>query len=245
MDKAMFDCVERHYEWEFEFVSGYGFNSGFNDKVKHLAHRLWDIRGELKQKLSDLQLIVKRLTNTLWGKSMARAQLTYKRTVKEENLFKVLRYNEGYVYSIKKIQNGLNEYQVKWLSPISRKFIRPQFGINCLSASRVWMQEVIYKATDLFLGIWYSNTDCFVMNFDAVKKLNDAMDGKLVGKGLGQMDYEFDKMAVKFICVSPKKYLVVFEDGTNLARFPPTFLTPDKYDEYYTYLWVRATHQLK
>jgi hypothetical protein len=171
---------------------------------------------------------------------LARDLLTFKRVVKAEKLFKVLCYNEGFVYSVKAGEPGY--FNVKLINPIAQKYIRPQFGVNCLSGSRVWMQDMIYKAVDAGLTIHYSNTDCFVMSTGDIVKLNALANDALIGRQLGQMEYEVQASRC-FICLSPKKYLHCLANGSVRVRFPPKGVPESQYEATFTHLWARVTKE--
>jgi DNA polymerase elongation subunit (family B) len=92
----------------------------------------------------------------------------------------------------------------------------PQFGVNVLSASIVGMHQIIREAHKMGIRILYTNTDCLLFEVDQDEKM-----GKYIGPGLGQFDYEFREYSRKFVCLSKKKYLHCFENGTFRVRFPP------------------------
>jgi hypothetical protein len=228
LDKQLFDYINEHYEWDFDFVSGVGFLGGFNTKIGEVAQKMWAIRMQLKSDQCPLQGVVKRMINTLWGKSMSKDCYVYTREILGDRLMQTLKFNKRYVLGFKRIPDT-ELYRVHFVKPICVSFTRPQFGINILSWSCVSMHNLIDK---IFLQrVFYSNTDCLVMTRDDAMALNSLFENKLIGTALGQMDFEFQEKARKFICISPRKYIFCFENGQFKVRFGPKEGNPEEYFE--------------
>jgi hypothetical protein len=228
MDKNLFDAIGRSYNWQWEFICGYGFEEGFNCTIQDVAAKLWRIRSELKEKGSPLQGVIKRLINSLWGKAIARDRLTYARVVAAEEIGDFVRRNSEFIFKLHKCDET---YKVQLVKPVVFSFRRPQFGVNVLSWSRLVMQDIIRQAVSNGLMIYYSNTDCLVMKREEAEKLNEFIGG-LIGKDLGQFDYEFPQKATKFICLSARKYLFRFEDGTMKVRYSGDKQEPELWFEW-------------
>jgi hypothetical protein len=93
---------------------------------------------------------------------------------------------------------------------------QPQFGVNVKSWSRKVMQEIIYKAVDLGMEIFYSNTDSiFVSRSDAQWLQNFGIVE--IGPELGQ--WKIEKEFTKFICLGPKTYWMRMRDGSVKHSF--------------------------
>jgi hypothetical protein len=214
VDKVFFEHLYETHCMGFTFLQGYGFREGFNTKIRDVAVKLWTIRTELKAEKSPLELIIKRLLNSFWGKSIAKIWEVKMRTVEDDKLVNMLKRNAGFVYEMHRVQEG--NWSVALARPIVKAYRMPQFGVNVLSHSIVYMHQIICEAEAMGMRILYTNTDCLLFEVDQDEKMR-----KWIGPNLGQFDFEFEKYSVKFICLSKKKYLHCFEDGKFRVRFPP------------------------
>jgi hypothetical protein len=220
LDKAMFEHAQAHMRFKFKFVSGYGFNQGFNTKIRDVAVKLWELRMSVKGR--PVEKIMKRLMNSLWGKSIAKIWDVKVRTVEDNKMRNVLVRNEGFVYEMHR--TGEAKWQVALARPIVKAFRMPQFGINVLSSSIVQMREIISNCNEIDVPVFYTNTDCLLLKQEDLPKLKaftEFYDNELLGEGLGQFSDEFKVPSRKFICLSKKKYLHCFVDETFRVRFPP------------------------
>jgi hypothetical protein len=217
LDKTMFEAIGKRYEWEYQWVSGYGFDKGFNMRIKDVAMKLWIIRMELKAQNSPLQAVMKRMINTLFGKSIARERLTYTTNVTADVLMRCLSRRPNFIFSFKK--QG-DEYQVKWVEPLVINWTHPQFGVNVLTWSRAMMIRHIDNVRAVCGSVYYVNTDCLVMNKEVAEQLND--NWPFIGQELGQFSDELPMPAVKFISLSQRSYMFSFPNGRVKVRNGPT-----------------------
>jgi hypothetical protein len=103
-----------------------------------------------------------------------------------------------------------------FLREISTNWGQPQFGVNVKSWSRKVMQEIVYKAADLGVEIFYSNTDSlFVRRCDAATLVECGV--LEVGYCLGQ--FKIEREFERFICLSPKMYWMRLKDGSEKHSF--------------------------
>jgi hypothetical protein len=227
MDKVMFDAISKRYTWEFQWLSGYGFNEGFNWGIKEVAQTLWDLRMKLRGKGNPLQAVVKRMINSLFGKSIARERLTANTVMSKSMLLSILnRGAKSRIFWFKKVKDGEN-YAVKFVKSIVMNWIRPQFGVNVLNWSRVSMQTMIDRAEAACAPVYYVNTDCMVMREGLINHVNQQLMGGLLGEKLGQFDWELPVRARKFVCISRRSYMFALEDGTYKVRFGPKDEDPE------------------
>jgi hypothetical protein len=229
IDKVMFDAICQRYTWEYTWISGYGFNEGFSYNIHEVAQNLWDMRMELKGKGSPLQAVVKRMINSMFGKSIAREKLTRSVVLSQSALLKILnKRSKSHIFSFKKMRDGEN-YNVKFVNSIVMNWIRPQFGVNVLNWSRVSMQKMIDRVEGMTATVYYVNTDCMVMHEGHIMHVNDVMGGELIGPRLGQFDWELPMTATKFVCISRRSYMFRFTDGTFKVRFGPKDENPEEW----------------
>ena len=104
------------------------------------------------------------------------------------------------------------------------------------------MNEVFYRAADLNVPIYYSNTDSLVLDTANLNKL-----GPILGNDLGQFKIERENIT-KFICISAKKYIQVMgkalEDGvrtpteTKVVGLHKLKNKPENVEEYFEHLYA-------
>ena len=221
LSKTVLENLLKHYDMEYTFISGYYFDEGFNCNIRNLANDLYGIREELKVKNDRINDVFKSILNTLWGKC------TYKpknmknvtRTIGEDS-DKFLNVNYDYIYKSKPINETSVTYAIT--KPLSLEYGIPQFSTSILSYSRSFMNDVYFKAADMDIPIYYSNTDCCLMDKANIYKLG------IVGDKLGEFKIEHDNIS-RAIIISPKKFIHIYSDGRP-ARCVWRYKTDD--DEY-------------
>jgi hypothetical protein len=202
VEKTWWECFRRHYDVEYEFISGYYFCEVKNT-VGELAEDLWELRMKAKKEGNEgLQLMLKRTLNSLWGKTMWQGKPIQDVMM---NVGKVAEFveNNPLVYSTKRMTGDL--VRVRVIKPIWMPWQRPQFGVSILSKGRTVMQDLTYTAE-----VYYCNTDSLLVRREDVRKFP-------LGEKLGTFHVEYE--IKKFICLSPKKWFRVLIDGTTMHSF--------------------------
>jgi hypothetical protein len=201
-DKTWWECFLHHYDVEWKFVSGYSFGEVRN-VVGPLAEHLWRLRTEAKERGDEgVQLMIKRTLNSLWGKTLWKGKPISEEMVEPDRVQKYID-EHPLTYSTKRVGNKV---RVRVIKPVYMPWQRPQFGVTILSRGRAVMQDVTYGPAT----VYYCNTDCVLVSRE---------DSALIdqGKELGQFHVEYEMR--KFICLSPKKWLRVLNDGTVMHSF--------------------------
>jgi hypothetical protein len=218
LDMELFATIKAWYDLEYDLISGFGFTGGFNTNVKKVAVEMWQLRMEIQPPV--LAKVVKRMINSMFGKSIQKEKLTYQVTYDKDHFFSYLRLTKltDGIFSVKKRGDS---FSVTFAHSIVVNWIRPQFGVNVLSWSRTMMGTYMWCGSSVGVNVFYVNTDSMVMTKEDAKKLNMKCNWQLIGDKLGTFSYEFPNTARKFICLSKKKYLFCFNDGTFKVRFGP------------------------
>jgi hypothetical protein len=189
--------------------------------IKDLTLRLYKMKTEATD--PKMVRVLKNLMNSMWGKAMQKGYPIREKIVPNEKIEWYCNFQGSYVYSKKQINP--DQWLVKIVVPISADFTCPQFSVNVSSYSRKIMQEMIYKAVDMKIPTYYSNTDSICLLEEDAGKLFD-------GNGLGDFVKEFQSPTRKFICISPKKYIHCFQDGTyKTCNGPRHGEDPEEYFE--------------
>jgi hypothetical protein len=213
LDKYMFEMICKHYDIKYKFVTGVCFE-GFNSKLKDLIDVLYNLRLEYKRKGSEILHVLKRLMNSLYGKSIQKQNPIYKVKVLKSKIedFKV--FNEHFISSMKPCSDG--DFEVELVKTIRDKWTVPQFACSVLSYFKVKMAELAYECVDLGVQVYYINTHCLTMSRDEFDLLN--LKHGLLSDELGKFSMEVESKL--FIILGPFKNLHVLEDGTPRSRYP-------------------------
>jgi hypothetical protein len=70
VDKRALEDLIEYYDIEFDVIRGYGFNQGFNRKIRRFIELLFNLREEYKAKKNPLQATIKPLMNSIYSKSV-------------------------------------------------------------------------------------------------------------------------------------------------------------------------------
>jgi hypothetical protein len=65
----MFELILEHYYIDYKIIGGYALTEGFNTKTSEGTRRLYSGRKKFKSQGSNIQLLIKRMLNSMWGKS--------------------------------------------------------------------------------------------------------------------------------------------------------------------------------
>ena len=204
LSKTMLLNLVKHYDIEYEFLSGYYFDEGFNDNIKRLARDLYDLREYYKSTGSRIEAAFKGILCTLWGKNTYKPKKFVQKTKDLSDFDKVRNKHGVFLYSSQQVNDATVSYTLA--KPLSLEYGIPQFSTNILSFSRAFMKDLYFKAADLDIPIYYSNTDCLLMNLADIDKLG------VVGDKLGEFKVEYAGI-VRAIIISAKKFLWIYKDG--------------------------------
>jgi hypothetical protein len=207
LDKVSFRLLSEHYDLNYDFINGLGFSS-FNTKIADVSRSLYAERMKAKKEgHSKTGLIIKRLLNSLWGKSIQKANPTYEVFIREESITGFKSFNANFLYSCKKDikrteQEG--QYVCRLIKPLLVHWSCPQFAASVLSFSRAYMQTLTYRAIDNNIRVLMINTDSLTMTLSDFNKFN-TLCFSLLSSELGGFSIEVESTC--FIAISPRKYI--------------------------------------
>jgi hypothetical protein len=227
MDRTQYELIMKHYEVDYDFVSGYYFE-GYNRAIGKLAMRLFNMRAAAGR---DVSLALKRLMNSMWGKAMCKGFPVRDKNIPDSEVEAFCQRQYPYVYKRSPRPDG--SWNIRIVRPILADLSCPQFSVNVSSWSRRVMQETIYSAVDHGIPIFYSNTDCLCLREPDVPRLAEASGRKFLVSGAGAAlgDFVREHQSRKFICLSQKKYIHCLKSGGSHVCYGPRSGDPEKYFE--------------
>ena len=204
LHKTIFENLLKHYDLEYKFISGYYFDEGFNNNIKKLAMELYDLREYFKSLNHRIEAAFKGILCTLWGKCVYKQKKTQEKHIEIERSDDFLNVNYDFIYKSRQINNNIISFTLT--KPLSLEYGIPQFSTNILSFSRSFMNDLYFKATDLQIPIYYSNTDCLLLDHENIDKLG------IIGDKLGEFKIEYKDIS-RAIIISGKKFLWIYKSG--------------------------------
>ena len=209
VSRLSFENLLKHYDIEYNFISGYYFDEGFNENIKRLATDLYNIRNDLKRNNERIQCVFKLILNTLWGRCTYKPKLLLKKVKSADRLDYLLNKHSKFMYSYRKCNNST--VQITLANPLALDYGIPHFSSNILSYSRAFMNDIYFKASDMNMPIYYSRTDSLLINRDHAYKLN------IIGNELGDFQIEYDNIAY-FKIFSANRFVWEYSDEKESRR---------------------------
>ena len=204
-DKQYLTALLNHYDIDYDFVSGLYYNEGFNTKIRDITSRLYATRQELKQNGSVIEQCFKAILSSIWGKNTHKQLNTYTVYRSTSDADKFRHVNHDFIYYERQVND--NTIMFVMMQSLSPDYACPQFSTNVLSFSRSFMNDLYYRAADLGYPVYYSNTDCLLMDTEHAHALG------VIGNALGEYKVEYENIT-NIIIMKPKTFLWQFADGS-------------------------------
>ncbi len=218
VDKYTLEDYCEFHEMKYEFIEGVYWNET-NNKIQKVIQHLYDERLKYKKTNQALQMSLKLLMNSSYGKTILKESKYKVKVVK--NLEKYVSKNYNQLVEAKKY--GKN-YLLKTLNNKYEHYNRAHIGCSILSISKRIMNQVMGLANDNDIEIYYQDTDSMHIVDSKVEKLEtlfkEKYDRELKGGKMGQFHCDFDfpgknLRTKKSIILGKKAYfdLVINDEG--------------------------------
>ena len=196
---------------ECEIIRGYKWCGQKSFLIREVIQKLHKLRCEYKKTKNPLQLIIKLIMNSAYGKMIQKPITTEKlfkkyQTMKKDKktnefiqeypLNKYLIKNSAKVISYCQVNNNL--YKIKVGKQIDNFYTNTLLGVQILSMSKRIMNEVMVTAEDLNINIYYQDTDSMHIQRNRLNDLANEFKRRfgreLIGTDLGQFHNDFDEV---------------------------------------------------
>ena len=221
---------------ECEILRGYKWTGEKSFLIRDVIQNLHLLRCEYKKTKNPLQLVIKLIMNSAYGKMIQKPITTsteFKRKhtkvfnkklndyVDDYPLDKYLIKNSAKIISY--IQVNKNLYAIKVGQQIDTFYTNTLLGVQILSMSKRIMNEVMCTAEDIGIKIYYQDTDSMHIQKNKINNLAEEYKKRfgreLIGKNLGQFHNDFDEVengyAYKSIFVGKKMYVDMLKNEKN------------------------------
>ena len=197
---------------ECEILRGYKWCGEKSFLIRDVIQNLHLLRCEYKKTHNPLQLVIKLIMNSAYGKMIQKpitTKVVFKKyqsmklnkktneMVTEYPLNKFLIKNSAKI--IKYTQVNKNLYAIKVGQQIDDFYTNTLLGVQILSMSKRIMNEVMCTAEDLNINIYYQDTDSMHIQKSRLNDLSNEyfkrFGRELIGKNLGQFHNDFDEVA--------------------------------------------------
>ena len=221
---------------ECEVLRGYKWTGEKSFLIRDIIQNLHLLRCEYKKTKNPLQLVIKLIMNSAYGKMIQKPITTtteFKRKhtkifdkklndyVDDYPLDKYLIKNSSKIISYIQVNKNLNAIKVG--QQIDTFYTNTLLGVQILSMSKRIMNEVMCTAEDIGIKIYYQDTDSMHIQKNKIDVLANEYKKRygreLIGKNLGQFHNDFDEVengyAYKSIFVGKKMYVDMLKNDKN------------------------------
>ena len=222
---------------ECDILRGYKWTGEKSFLIRDVIQNLHLLRCEYKKTKNPLQLVIKLIMNSAYGKMIQKpitTSIVFKRYSSKTFNKKTQEYEDDYPldkYLIKNsakiisyIQVNKNLYAIKVGQQIDTFYTNTLLGVQILSMSKRIMNEVMCSAEDIGIKIYYQDTDSMHIEKNKINYLAEEYKNRygreLIGKNLGQFHNDFDEVengyAYKSIFVGKKMYVDMLKNEENV-----------------------------
>lgn len=213
---------------ECKIIRGYKWTGEKSFLIRDVIQNLHLLRCEYKKTHNPLQLVIKLIMNSAYGKCIQKpitTNLVFKKYQTKKFDKKTKKYVDDYPLNkfliknsskiIKYTQVNKNLYAIKVGQQIDDFYTNTLLGVQILSMSKRIMNEVMCTAEDLNIQIYYQDTDSMHIQKNKINDLANEyfkiFGRELIGKNLGQFHNDFDEVtdgyAYKSVFVGKKMYV--------------------------------------
>ena len=194
VDRFTLEDLIKYSKIKYEIIQGYYFDEGRNNKVNHVIQYLFDQRLKYKNEKNPLQLVIKLMMNSGYGKTGLKPIDTNTLYVNEDDKNNFIHNHFNNIKQFTPMPNG--QWRFDLYKSIDTHYNRQHVACEILSVSKNIMNEVMCLAEDNNINIYYTDTDSMHMDFDEVDRLGDLFlqqyNRQLIGKRLGQFHTDFE-----------------------------------------------------
>lgn len=211
-----------------KIIRGYKWTGEKSFLIRDVIQNLHLLRCEYKKTHNPLQLVIKLIMNSAYGKCIQKpitTNLVFKKYQTKKFDKKTKQYVDDYPLNkfliknsskiIKYTQVNKNLYAIKVGQQIDDFYTNTLLGVQILSMSKRIMNEVMCTAEDLNIQIYYQDTDSMHIQKNKINDLANEykkrFNRELIGKNLGQFHNDFDEVtdgyAYQSVFVGKKMYV--------------------------------------
>lgn len=219
VDNYELEDLIKFQQIKFTIKRGYYWTGVKSDLFSNEMKRIYDLRVQYKKQKNPLQLVLKLLMNSTYGKTIQKpikSELVYKQVEKTKNgviYNDAARFNKKNAALIKEYYHVSDNIMCFDVDKSFDDFFVPNLiGVQILSMSKRIMNEVMCLAEDLGIMIYYQDTDSMHIPVKDVPRLEDEYYKKynrvLRGSDMGQFHPDFESDKIKGDLKSVESYFL-------------------------------------
>ena len=158
MDKVGLEDLIQFQDVEYQFIKGYYFDEGRNDKIKETMKHLFNQRLKYKKEKNPIQMVFKELMNSSYGKSFMKPIDCEKVYIGKKDLLNQIKYHYNNIKEMTMMYDD-RTYKCEMIKSIDTHFNSVHIGVEILSMSKRIMYEVMTLAEDNNFPIYITDTD--------------------------------------------------------------------------------------
>ena len=200
VDKTELEDLIKFQDIEYEIRRGYYFEEGLENRINKVIKNLFEERLKKKKEGNPIQLVLKLIMNSAYGKTIQRPIETEHIYKESEDFYNYIKnhYNQikGPITAIKDENGDIIRYFITKKKAIKQHYNMAHVGGAILSRSKRIINEVQTLAEDNNIYIFYMDTDSIHIENNKIdllsKKYKETYGRELIGKNLGQFHNDFD-----------------------------------------------------
>ncbi len=194
MDHITFEDLIHFHKATIKPIRGYYYNNNRDHTIRDVIEELFELRLRYKREGNPLQVIIKLLLNSVYGKCILKPIDTKTKFIPKYEKDRYLRNRYHYIKEL----SGSNRERfmiATEFKPYSKHFAFVPLGVNILSMSKRIMSEVMCTAEAMDIKIFYTDTDSFHLYQKDLplleKQFRRVYGRELIGSRLGQFHSDF------------------------------------------------------
>jgi len=202
-DKVYFEDLIKFHKIEYEILQGIYYNNGRNPTFGKIISKLFNERIFYKEQKNNIQLTLKLMMNSSYGKTIQKRTNTqikfYKKYINDKTTNEYIENKKFLTYQYNMIKEVLplkNLYKTVLYDKNDNYYSMGQVGCEILTMSKRIMNEVICLGEDLGIYITYTDTDSIHMEKEKIPLLIEeykrVYGKKLNGDDMGQFNCDFE-----------------------------------------------------
>ena len=210
--KTYLEDLIKYQDIEFDFIRGYYFDEGVNNKIVDVIRYLYNTRNNFKKAGNPAEQVYKLIMNSIYGKTLEKDKNKSIRVFNnEDDMMRNVYLNKKHVEQAQQVY-GCDKWIVRNYEKTDKQFNYCHVGVQILDQSKHIMNDAICNIENKGKTVFYTDTDSIYMLGSSI----DCVPKELIGSGLGQFKFDYENGKEAFF-IGKKSYVIVDDkDDTHI-----------------------------